>query len=106
MKVIHHVSPANFTDLLLDAVFYLDLNKFKQGNDTYSHFTDDQLNDAEIIKRKIRAPLSQPYHLDSMQLHIYPSVGVAVYPDHGENESELIHHADSAMYLAKKGQAN
>jgi GGDEF domain-containing protein len=36
----------------------------------------------------------------------YPDDKVAIYPEHGESESELIHHADSAMYLAKKEQAN
>lgn len=124
------------------AVFYLDLNKFKQVNDTYGHTTGDQLlyevsrrlvrcvresdtvgriggdefvilaghikhrNDVDLIKSKINASLSQSYYLDKATLNISPSVGVAIYPDHGKNESELIHYADVAMYQAKKKQIN
>jgi GGDEF domain-containing protein len=30
------------------------------------------------------------------------SIGIALYPEHGIEEKQLLKHADEAMYLAKK----
>jgi diguanylate cyclase (GGDEF)-like protein len=35
-------------------------------------------------------------------LHISSSIGIANYPEHGDDGKQLIRHADEAMYAAKK----
>ncbi len=41
-----------------------------------------------------------------MPLHLSPSIGIAVFPDDGDNPSTLIKNADAAMYLAKEKGCN
>lgn len=56
---------------------------------------------------KLREELLQPYLVENMPLHLSPSIGIAIYPDDGDNASTLIKNADAAMYLAKeKGRNN
>jgi diguanylate cyclase (GGDEF)-like protein/PAS domain S-box-containing protein len=51
--------------------------------------------------------LSQPYHLEGATVHSGASVGVALYPDDGEDAATLLRHADTAMYAAKReGRGN
>ncbi|MDP9321098.1 MAG: EAL domain-containing protein [Chloroflexota bacterium] len=45
--------------------------------------------------------LEEPFLVDSEALHIGASVGIAVYPDHGESADALLQKADIAMYAAK-----
>ena len=48
-----------------------------------------------------------PVKADGRALSVTPSIGVAMYPEHGEEAADLIQHADTAMYLAKsRGRAN
>ncbi|WP_305824895.1 EAL domain-containing protein [Massilia brevitalea] len=51
--------------------------------------------------------LSQPYQLAGHTAHSGASVGVALFPDDGEDAATLIRHADMAMYAAKhEGRGN
>jgi diguanylate cyclase (GGDEF)-like protein/PAS domain S-box-containing protein len=51
--------------------------------------------------------LQQPYHLDGITAHSGASVGVALYPDDGQDAETLVRHADMAMYAAKReGRGN
>lgn len=51
--------------------------------------------------------VASPFYCNENEVYIGASIGVAVYPEHGETSDTLISHADSAMYLAKnKGKNN
>lgn len=45
--------------------------------------------------------LNTPFSINKIEIAISASVGASVYPEHGENTSELLRHTDSAMYHAK-----
>lgn len=63
-------------------------------------------DDVVRVAEKIRLELTRPYQLDGLCLSIAPSIGIAHYPEHGENDQQLIQSADQAMYQAKKAGGN
>lgn len=67
---------------------------------------DGILSDVLKIAEKIRAELALPFALGSLQLQISPSIGIAQYPEHGDDYKKLIQQADKAMYRAKKAGGN
>lgn len=46
--------------------------------------------------------LSMPLYVGHLEMHIGASVGIAVYPQHGQSAAGLVKAADAAMYKAKK----
>lgn len=58
------------------------------------------------VAEKIRAALCQPFELAGQCLSISSSIGIAIYPEHGLDESALFKNADDAMYHAKKSGRN
>lgn len=62
--------------------------------------------DVSKIADKIIENLSKPLMLADRTLSITTSIGVATYPQDGENVNALIHSADSAMYEAKRNGKN
>ncbi|MBK5966142.1 hypothetical protein CCR95_19165 [Thiocystis minor] len=56
---------------------------------------------ATIVANKIRQALKQPLTVAETTLFISSSIGIAVYPEHGQDQLALTTHADSAMYAAK-----
>jgi len=58
------------------------------------------------ITRKILHSLDDPFLIEGNQIHVNISIGIALYPDDGEKEEDLIKSADKAMYTAKKEGPN
>lgn len=54
-----------------------------------------------VVKRIITAG-SEPYILQGKEFFVSISIGISLYPEHGDNNEDLIKNADSAMYRAKK----
>ena len=62
----------------------------------------DAVQDALGVAEKIHEVLQQPFTLAQGQtVRISSSAGIAIYPEHGRNETALTSHADAAMYQAK-----
>ncbi len=62
----------------------------------------DQPGDADKIAREIITAFEAPLVLDDRQeVVISPSIGISLYPDHGQVPTELLKQADTAMYQAK-----
>ncbi|MGP9802969.1 diguanylate cyclase domain-containing protein [Rheinheimera sp. NSM] len=66
----------------------------------------DSEHTALQLAEKIRQALNQPFALAGHLLHILPSIGVALYPQHSKTEKELLLLADEAMYQGKKTGGN
>lgn len=65
-----------------------------------------QSEQALLVASKIRRALASPFDLGGHRVHVFPSIGVALYPDHGDDYKQLIRYADEAMYDAKKSGGN
>ena len=61
---------------------------------------------AAAIAEAIRAALNEPFDVAGERLHISTSIGIAVYPDHGDDDKQLTRNADDAMYVAKRDGGN
>lgn len=88
------------------------LNKTLRESDTLARVGGDEfiaimhgaVSNAEIklVSGRLIASLQSPFDVQGHTLHVSASVGVAVYPDHGDDEVKLLANADAAMYRAKE----
>ncbi len=67
----------------------------------------DNKQDTLNVAEKIRFALNQPFQLHGYPtIHISSCIGIAIYPEHGCDETQLSRNADNAMYVAKKSGRN
>ena len=60
---------------------------------------------AELVADKILATISEPFPIKGVNLRVTASIGIALFPEHADNDEQLMQHADVAMYEAKSTQA-
>lgn len=58
--------------------------------------------DARIAADKLQAALNQPFELCGKPCPLRASMGIAIFPDDGEQPLQLLMHADAAMYETKR----
>jgi diguanylate cyclase (GGDEF)-like protein len=74
------------------------------GGDEFAVLLTDVNGPADALEaaERIRALLSEPFHLDGMALQVETSIGVALHPEHTDSVPRLLQLADVAMYQAKE----
>lgn len=74
------------------------------GGDEFVAILPGTVTQAEIkiVSNRLIATLQSPFEVQGHTIYIGASVGVAVYPEHGDDEIKLLAHADTAMYRAKE----
>lgn len=58
-------------------------------------------NNTLYIAKKIHNSLKNPFYFEGHKISISCSIGISIYPDHGNDSLTLVINADSAMYQAK-----
>ena len=56
----------------------------------------------ERVAREVLACFEQPFSLQDRELCLSGALGIALYPEHGEDAYSLLSHADSALHRAKR----
>jgi len=74
------------------------------GGDEFVILLDDIQHENNVIHiaTSIINDLTLPFKLlQNKEVHIGASIGISLYPQHGETSSSLMNHADTALYQAK-----
>jgi len=66
---------------------------------------DTSRNEITAIAEQLVNALRESFTLESINVRVGASVGIACYPEHGTNSHELLRAADVAMYQAKKSSS-
>lgn len=74
------------------------------GGDEFIVVLEDlpQAAEAGRLAAALQAAIGQAMDVAGHRLHITASIGVAVFPEHGDTAADLIRAADAAMYQAKR----
>ena len=74
------------------------------GGDEFVFLLDDiaRAEDAAVVAAKILASLERPVTAAGRELTVATSIGIALYPDHGQTVDAVIKCADQALYAAKE----
>ncbi|MDN3513682.1 MAG: PAS domain S-box protein [Candidatus Brocadia sp.] len=115
-KIVNDTLGHAFGDLLLKAVAgrlkgcirKIDTVSRLGGDEFTFIVTDiDHIQDAALIAQKIHDILISPsFQVEGHEVHITPSIGIAMYPSDANDADNLIKKADTAMYHAKEQGRN
>lgn len=58
-------------------------------------------NTCQIMSNKLKKLIAQPVLIENTSHQVKASIGIAIYPEHGDNFDKLLHYSDLAMYQDK-----
>jgi len=73
------------------------------GGDEFTVVLPD-IEDTEVVKliaERVQAVLNRPFQIGEEEITVSASIGIAMFPDDGNDAAALLKHADTAMYHAK-----
>jgi diguanylate cyclase (GGDEF)-like protein len=92
------------------------LHHLLRGEDTVSRLGGDEfvilqrqvvdIIDAQDLAHRVLLALREPFRVHDQELLVTPSIGISVFPMHGDTAQMLITRADAAMYSAKQAGRN
>ena|GEM_PF-3279326 len=122
------------------SLLIMDLNRFKEVNDTFGHVRGDHVlqevavrlrgvvraldtvarlggdefaivctqpadsHAAVLVAAKVLQSFDPPFAAGGPPVDLRASVGIATFPEHGQDADTLLRHAEVAMYVAKREQ--
>jgi diguanylate cyclase (GGDEF)-like protein/PAS domain S-box-containing protein len=57
---------------------------------------------AESVASRIQASLRQPFEVAGTELYVTASLGISLFPTHGDDAETILKHADNAMFRSKQ----
>ncbi|HEV8629832.1 MAG TPA: EAL domain-containing protein, partial [Thermoanaerobaculia bacterium] len=73
------------------------------GGDEFTMLLEiGKAEDAEAVGQKLLSAVAEPCMVEGERLYVTGSLGVALYPENGDDPEALLRNADAAMYLAKE----
>lgn len=60
------------------------------------------VEDTHVVSCKILKALELPFTIENTPIAVETSIGIALYPSHGDDANALFQHADVALYVAKR----
>jgi diguanylate cyclase (GGDEF)-like protein len=69
-------------------------------------FDMNQVEHAALVARRILRTMAEAFHVDNHELFLTPSIGIAVFPNDGEEIDTLLKNSDMAMSHAKQRGRN
>jgi diguanylate cyclase (GGDEF)-like protein/PAS domain S-box-containing protein len=114
-KIINDTLGHAVGDQLLRGVARRLINSLREG-DTVARLGDDefafllpgmdQVEDVAKTAQKIIEILKSAFYFEGHELHVTPSIGIALYPNDGEDAQTLLKNANTALHRAKEQGRN
>ena len=61
-----------------------------------------QASDAQLVGQKMLGLMAETHAIGDHPIRLSASIGISIFPEHGDDPLTLIQHADAAMYQAKR----
>jgi diguanylate cyclase (GGDEF)-like protein len=80
----------------------------RQGGDEFVVLLAEvqAVRDAHLTAEKLIKAMVEPHLIGSHRLYVTLSIGISLYPDHGQDVETVVRNADIAMYHAKRSGRN
>lgn len=100
-RLLQVIRPADM--VARNASMEVEIELARMGGDEFTVLIPNlQLSeDAMVVSHRIHEFLRRPFALEGREVVMTASIGIAIYPDDGQDAATLLKHADTAMYHAK-----